>query len=251
MSRRGRKFEAAAAQVDNEKVYLPEDAFALMKKVTYANFDESIEVHFSLGIDPRHADQLVRGTLTLPHGNGKKVKVAAVVGADKIEEAKKAGADEVGTDDLVKKISDGWIDFDVLIASPDVMSKVGKLGRILGARGLMPSPKSGTVTQDVAEAIKAFKAGKVEYRNDKAGLVHLMIGKAGFSEKKLLENFEMVYDVVVKSKPPKSKGIYIKSISMCSTMGPGFFIEPFLTSYCFLNLIEVQFDRGLSSKDRY
>jgi len=231
MSRRGRKYTGAAAQVEREKAYLPEDAFKLMKKVSYAGFNESVEVHFSLGIDPRHADQLVRGTLTLPHGTGKKVKVVAIVGENKIEDAKKAGADEVGSDDLVTKISGGWIDFDVLIASPDVMSKVGKLGRVLGARGLMPSPKSGTVTPDVSEAIKAFKAGKVEYRNDKAGLVHLIIGKTAFSEKQLRENFEKVYEVVVKSKPPKSKGIYIKSISMCSTMGPGIFIEPSKTKW--------------------
>jgi len=204
--KRGKKYREAVANRKEDDIFKPKDAVSLLKKSAYVKFDEAVELHFNLGIDPRHADQMVRGTLVLPHGTGKKVRVVAIVEADKVEETKKTGADAVGAEDLVEKINGGWMDFDVLLATPKMMPKVGKLGRQLGARGLMPSPKSGTVTQDIPEAVKAFQGGRVEYRNDKAGLVHLVIGKVSFTEKQLLENYEKVFEVIQKVKPQKSKG---------------------------------------------
>lgn len=224
--KRGKKYREAVANRKEDDIFKPKDAVSLLKKSAYVKFDEAVELHFNLGIDPRHADQMVRGTLVLPHGTGKKVRVVAIVEADKVEETKKTGADAVGAEDLVEKINGGWMDFDVLLATPKMMPKVGKLGRQLGARGLMPSPKSGTVTQDIPEAVKAFQGGRVEYRNDKAGLVHLVIGKVSFTEKQLLENYEKVFEVIQKVKPQKSKGLYFRSIYMCSTMGPSVKIEP-------------------------
>ncbi len=209
-----------------EDEYDPTEAIRICKEASFAKFDESIEVHFSLGIDPRHADQLVRGTLTLPNGTGKDVRIVVVTDDENTDPIIKAGAIECGLDDLLKKISDGWLDFDIMIATPKVMPKLGKLGRLLGARGLMPSPKSGTVTTNVIDTVKEFKAGKVEFRNDKEGNLHLVIGKVGFEEDKLNENFMEVFSQVNKLKPSKAKGIYLKSITICSTMGPGVKVSP-------------------------
>ena len=206
---------------DLEVEYSPVDAVRISKEAATAKFDETIEVHFSLGIDPRHADQLVRGTLTLPNGTGKDIRIVVITDDENTAPILEAGAIEAGLDDILKKISDGWLDFDLVIATPKVMPKLGKLGRVLGARGLMPSPKSGTVTTDVISTVNEFKAGKVEFRNDKEGNLHLVIGKASFEEKALHENFMEVYSHVNKLKPSKAKGVYLKSITICSTMGPG------------------------------
>ena len=209
-----------------ETEYDPSEALSICKKASFAKFDESVEVHFSLGIDPRHADQLVRGTLTLPNGTGKDVRIVVITDDENTKPILEAGAIEAGLDDLLKKISDGWLDFDLVIASPKVMPKIGKLGRLLGARGLMPSPKSGTVTTDIVSTVKEFKAGKVEFRNDKEGNLHLVIGKCSFTEEQLLENFSVVYQQVNKLKPAKAKGVYLQSITICSTMGPGVKVIP-------------------------
>jgi len=211
---------------DVNQEYSPLDAIKHCQAASFAKFDESVEVHFSLGIDPRHADQLVRGTLTLPHGTGKDVRIVVITDDENVDPIMDAGALECGLDEVLKKISDGWLDFDLAIASPKVMPKLGKLGRVLGARGLMPSPKSGTVTTDIVNTVKEFKAGKVEFRNDKEGNLHLVIGKASFSSGQLFENFKEVYGQVNKLKPSKSKGVYLKSITICSTMGPGIKIIP-------------------------
>lgn len=211
---------------DVNEEYSPLDAIKHCQAASFAKFDESVEVHFSLGIDPRHADQLVRGTLTLPHGTGKDVRIVVITDDENVDPIMDAGALECGLDEVLKKISDGWLDFDLVIASPKVMPKLGKLGRVLGARGLMPSPKSGTVTTDIVNTVKEFKAGKVEFRNDKEGNLHLVIGKASFSSDQLFENFKEVYGQVNKLKPSKSKGVYLKSITICSTMGPGIKIIP-------------------------
>jgi len=224
--RQGKKYKECSKLVDRESFYTPSEAFDLAKEASYASFDETVEVHFRLGIDPRHADQQLRGTLVLPNGTGKTTKVAVITQGEKEVQARNAGADEVGGDDLVEKIKGGWFDFDILIASPDMMSKVGQLGRTLGAKGLMPNPKSGTVTPDIEKAVKEFKAGKVEYRNDKYGIIHLGIGKKSFDKDKLLENFELVYNTIQKIKPAKAKGTYIKSVSVSTSMGVGVFIEP-------------------------
>lgn len=224
--KRGKKYQAALKQVEAERKYHPEDALALIKNATLAQFDETIEAHFNLGIDPRQADQIVRGTLTLPHGTGKDARVIVITSGDKLQEAQNAGADEVGSEDLIEKISGGWLDFDIVIASPNMMGKVGKLGRLLGARGLMPSPKNGTVTPNVAEAVTQFKAGKMEYKNDKNGLIHVVIGKKSFDSQKLLENFKAIFEVIQKAKPAKAKGTYMNSLVLCSTMGPGVKVDP-------------------------
>ncbi len=222
---RGKQYEAGAQQVDRSKRYAPREALALIKQVSFAKFDESVELHFNLGIDPRQADQQIRGTLQLPFGSGKVVRIVVIAQGEKIMEAKEAGADEVGSDDLIERIQNGWLDFDLVIATPDMMSKVGRLGRILGARGIMPNPKAGTVTSDLKKAVQEFKAGKVEYRNDKSGLIHLSIGRKSFDTESLLQNFEAVYDTIVRIKPSKSKGVYLRSVSLSSTMGPGVFLE--------------------------
>ncbi|MBT5856429.1 50S ribosomal protein L1 [bacterium] len=221
----GKNYVASAKQVDAEQKYMPSEAVGLVKKAAFAKFDETVEVHFNLGIDPRHADQLVRGTLMLPHGTGKDVRIVVLTTDDRAKDALAAGAIEAGSDELIEKISGGWLGFDIVIASPDIMSKVGRLGKTLGARGLMPSPKSGTVTPDVSKAVKEFMSGKQEFRNDKTGIVHLVIGKVGFTDRQLKENFETVYSVIQKAKPTKAKGLYMKSIVMTSTMGPGVKVE--------------------------
>lgn len=223
----GKKFNAALAQVDVGKFYSLDDAVTLAQKVHPAKFDETVEVTMVLGVDPRKADQLVRGTIVLPHGLGKSKKVAVIAGSpEKQREASEAGADEVGGDDLVDKIKGGYLGFDALIATPDMMRLVGALGKILGPRGLMPNPKTGTVTPDVASAVKETKAGKVEYRVDKTGVIHVPVGKVSFSADKIAANAKALIDAVVKAKPATAKGKYIKKVNVATTMGPGILIDP-------------------------
>ncbi len=216
----GRKYQAARAAIEPDRVYTPLEAVRLLKALDTAKFDETVEVHFRLGVDVRHADQIVRGTTILPHGTGRSMRVAVFAEGEKAREATEAGADIVGTDDLAKQVQDGQLDFDVAIATPDMMGVVGRLGRILGPRGLMPNPKSGTVTFDVAKAVSEAKAGKVEYRTDRSGIIHLSIGKKSFDETQLVENYGAVLDEIVRAKPAASKGRYLKSVNLTSTMGP-------------------------------
>lgn len=221
----GKKFKAAAAQVDSNKYYSLTDALALVQKVAFAKFDETIELTMVLGVDPRKADQNVRGTIVLPHGLGKSKRVAVLASGDKQKEAKDAGADEVGAEDLVEKIKGGYLDFDALIATPDMMKHVGMLGKILGPRGLMPNPKTGTVTMDVATAVNETKAGKVEFRVDKTGVIHVPVGKVSFAADKLIANSKSLIDAVLKAKPSTSKGKYVKKVNVASTMGPGVLVD--------------------------
>lgn len=224
--KRGKKYQEAAKKVDKNVLHTPLQAFRFVKENASAKFDESIEVHLRLGIDPRKADQQVRGTVVLPHGTGKKVRVAVFAQGDKAKEAEEAGANIVGGADLAEKIEKGWMDFDVSIATPDMMSIVGKLGKILGPRGLMPNPKSGTVTFDVSKAVKDIQKGKVEYRADKYGIVHVVVGKVSFSEQQLVENYAALLDEIIRAKPSAAKGKYLKTISLSSTMGPGIRVDP-------------------------
>jgi large subunit ribosomal protein L1 len=221
----GKKYIEAAKLVDRDRVYPPDEAVELVKQTTTVNFDASIEAHLRLGVDPRHADQMVRGTVVLPHGTGKIVRVAVVAQGEKAQEARRAGADEVGGDDLVKKIQAGWLEFDVALATPDSMGLVGKLGKILGRRGLMPNPKAGTITFDLERAIKEVKAGRVEYKVDKAGIVHVSIGRGSFEPGALLENLATLVDAVNRAKPAGAKGQYLKTLTIASTMGPGIRVD--------------------------
>ena len=220
MAKHGKKYTAAAAQV-GDRQYSIEEAIPLIQKVKFAKFDETVEMAMRLGVDPKHADQMVRGTVVLPHGLGKSKKVLAIAGADKQKEAQNAGADHVGGEELVEKIQGGWMDFDAVVATPDMMKSVGKLGKVLGPRGLMPNPKTGTVTFEVGKAVREIKAGKVEYRVDKTAIVHAPVGKVSFGPDKLLENARAVIDSVIKAKPASAKGKYVRSIALSSTMGPG------------------------------
>ena len=224
MARHGKKFTAAASQVE-DRPYTFEEAMPLLQKVKFAKFDETVEVAMRLGVDPKHADQMVRGTVVLPHGLGKSKRVLVIAGADKQKEATEAGADHVGGDDVVEKILGGWMDFDAVVATPDMMRGVGRLGKVLGPRGLMPNPKTGTVTPNVTQAIKEIKAGKVEFRVDKTGIVHAPVGKTSFSAENLVANAHALVDSVVKAKPSAAKGKYIKSVTLSSTMGPGIVID--------------------------
>jgi len=226
VAKRGKRYQEVAKLVDSQKFYSPTEAIALVKKCATAKFDETVEVAFKLGVDPRHADQQVRGTVVLPHGTGRDVRVLVFAKADKAEEARQAGADYVGAEDLAEKIQGGWTDFDVAIATPDMMGVVGKLGRILGPRGLMPNPRTGTVTFEVAKAVQESKAGKVEFRVNKEAGMHVPIGKASFSEEKLYENFVALMDAVVKSRPAGAKGTFIRKVHLSSTMGPGVRVNP-------------------------
>ena len=218
----GKKYVEAAKLVNRASLYEPNEAIALVKKTAVAKFDETIEVHIRTGCDGRHAEQQIRGAVVLPNGTGKTVKVLVFAKGDKVGEAEAAGADYVGGDELIPKIqNDGWLDFDVVVATPDMMGVVGRLGKVLGPKGLMPNPKAGTVTMDVAKAIADIKAGKIEYRLDKTNIVHVPVGKASFTEEALQENFNTLMDAIVKAKPSALKGQYLKSITLTSTMGPG------------------------------
>ena len=217
----GKKYEAAAGQVEHDRLYSVDEAVELAKKVAYAKFDETVELGLTLGVDPRKADQMVRGTVVLPHGLGKSKRVVVICSAEKAQEAKEAGADEVGGDDIVARIKDGWVDFDALIASPDMMRSVGQLGKILGPRGLMPNPKTGTVTAEVGRAVRETKAGKIEFRVDKTGVIHAPVGKVSFEKELLAENAKSLIDAVMRAKPSASKGKYVKNATLSSTMGPG------------------------------
>src|SRR5579863_8667226 len=220
----GKKFEAAAKMVEKPSYPLSE-AMPLVKKASFVKFDESVEVAMRLGVDPKHADQMVRGTVVLPHGLGKTKRVIVIASGEKVREARDAGADEVGGDDIVQKIQGGWMDFDAVIATPDMMKSVGRLGKVLGPRGLMPNPKTGTVTMDVEKAVKEVKAGKVEFRVDKTGIIHCAIGKVSFDAGKLAENAHALIASILKAKPATAKGRYVKSIVISSTMGPGIPID--------------------------
>jgi large subunit ribosomal protein L1 len=225
MSKHGKAYANSAQQLDADRTHPPSEAIELVKSLAPAKFDETVEVAFRLGVDPRKADQMVRGTVSLPSGTGKAVKVAVFATGDKAREAETAGADIVGADDLITRVEGGFLDFDVAIATPDLMGKVGKLGRTLGPRGLMPNPKTGTVTNDVGKAVGEFKAGKVEYRTDRHGNVHVPIGKVSFDTSALLANYEAVRDELLRAKPAAAKGRYMKAVSAASTMGPGVRVE--------------------------
>jgi large subunit ribosomal protein L1 len=226
MTKPGKRLRAAKDAVDRDKLYPLEEAVKLIKDAAKAKFDETIEVALNLGVDPRHADQMVRGVCQLPNGSGRKLRVGVFAKGPKAEEAKKAGADVVGAEDLVEQVQKGVIEFDRCIATPDLMPLVGRLGKVLGPRGLMPNPKVGTVTNDVAEAVKAAKGGAVEFRVEKAGIVQAGVGKASFTEQALVENIRALVDAVIKSKPPGAKGTFLKRMAVTSTMGPGVKIEP-------------------------
>jgi large subunit ribosomal protein L1 len=226
VTQHGKRYRQSRAQVDPEQVYSPLDAIRLLKSFDDAKFDETVEVHFNLGLNVRHADQQLRGTLMLPHGTGKDVRVAVFAEGEKAKEAEEAGADLIGSADLAAKIEEGFDDFEIAIATPDMMGTVGKLGRILGPRGKMPNPKAGTVTFDVGKAVRDSKTGKLEYRTDRGANVHLSIGKKSFDERQLLENYATVIEEITRARPAAAKGRYIESITLTSTMGPGIHIDP-------------------------
>ena len=223
---KNKRFRAAAAMIDPEQAYPLPEAVALLKGAAGPKFDESVDIAMNLGVDPRHADQMVRGAIVLPHGIGKETRVVVFAKGEKEKEATAAGADFVGGEELAKKIQEGWLDFERVIATPDMMSVVGRLGKVLGPRGLMPNPKLGTVTMDVGKAVSENKAGKVEYRVDKAGIIHAVVGKKSFDAEKIVDNAAALIDAVQKAKPPAAKGIYMKKISISTTMGPGIRIDP-------------------------
>jgi len=225
MRSRGRKYAAARAQVAVDRTYSIEEAIPLVQKVKYAKFDETVELTLRLGVDPKHADQMVRGTVVLPHGLGKTKRVLAIAGGEKQKEATEAGADFVGGEEVVEKIMGGWTDFDAVVATPDMMRAVGRLGKVLGPRGLMPNPKTGTVSTDIAKAVREIKAGKVEFRVDKTGIIHAPLGKTSFPTQSLIDNAHALVDSVVKAKPSAAKGKYLKSVTVSSTMGPGIAID--------------------------
>jgi large subunit ribosomal protein L1 len=227
MPKRGKSYNEAAKQIERQTLYDPGDALGLVVKTARAKFDETVEVHIKLGVDGRHADQQVRGAIVLPHGTGKAVRVLVFAKGPKETEAKEAGADHVGAEELAQKIqSENWFDFDVVVATPDMMGVVGRLGKLLGPKGLMPNPKSGTVTNDISKALEDIKAGKVEYRLDKSNIIHTPIGKVSFGEEKLADNFGALLEAVVKAKPSAAKGQYLRSVTLASTMGPGVKVNP-------------------------
>jgi large subunit ribosomal protein L1 len=226
VSAHGKRYASARSAIDRETVYSPAEAVRMLKAAQGAKFDETVEVHFNLGLNVRHADEQLRGTLMLPNGTGKEARVAVFAEGEKAKEAEEAGADVVGSADLAKRVEEGFTDFDVAIATPDQMGNVGRLGRVLGPRGLMPNPKTGTVTMDVAKAVREAKAGKLEYRTDRGANVHIPIGKKSFDERQLLENYAAVLDEIVRAKPAVAKGRYINRITLASTMGPGIHVDP-------------------------
>ena len=229
--RRSKRYRSLQSKVEHLKEYSPEEAVKLLKETANARFDETVDIAMRLGVDPRHAEQMVRGTVSLPNGTGKTVRILVLTKGENVEKSKAAGADYAGLEEYVEKIQKGWLEFDVVVASPDVMSLVGRLGKILGTRGLMPNPKSGTVTPDVVSAVKEIKAGKIDFRVDKTGIVHSMIGKVSFDESKLVENLRVFVNTIIKMKPVSAKGVYLKSISISSTMGPGIFIDRNQSTY--------------------
>ncbi|MEK9658153.1 MAG: 50S ribosomal protein L1 [bacterium] len=220
-----KKYNESMKIYDKTEVFKPKDAILLLKKMASKNFSETVEIHFNLGIDPKQADQQLRGTLNLPHGTGKEQRIVVVCKEDQVEKAKKAGAVDAGAGDMIEKIQKGWFDFDILITSPEMMGQLGKLGRVLGTKGLMPNIKSGTISKDIEKSVREFKKGKIEYRNDKYGNMHLVLGKVDFDKDKLFENFMSIYDLIIKEKPSKAKGVYIKSMSLATTQSPGLWIE--------------------------
>ncbi len=224
--KKGKAYTDALKKIEKSRLYDPQEALSLVKEIATAKFDETVEVHIKLGVDPRHADQQVRGTVSLPNGTGKTRKVLVFAKGDKAKEAEQAGADYVGGEDLAEKIQGGWFDFDIAVATPDMMAVVGKLGKILGPRGLMPNPKSGTVTFDIERTINELKAGRIEYRVDKTSIVHAPIGRVSFEVEKLQENLNAFAEALIKAKPAAAKGQYMRSVSICSTMGPGIKINP-------------------------
>ncbi|HLY13532.1 MAG TPA: 50S ribosomal protein L1 [Candidatus Limnocylindrales bacterium] len=221
----GKKYNEVAKLVDHDQVYAPAEAVDLVKQTSTVNFDPTVEAHIKLGVDPRHADQMVRGTVVLPHGTGKNVRVAVFAQGEKAQEALRGGADEVGAEDLVKKIEAGWLEFDVALATPDTMGMVGRLGKILGRRGLMPNPKSGTITFDIERALREVKAGRVEFKVDKGGIIHVPFGKAGFSSEQLGANLATLIDAINRAKPAGAKGHYLQGLTIASTMGPGIRVD--------------------------
>lgn len=225
MSAMGKSYRTVLAKVDRNQRYLLEDSLRLVKETARAKFDETVEMAIRLGVDPRQADQNVRGTVTLPHGMGKQVRVLAFAKGDKEKEAQEAGAEYVGSDDLIKKISDGWLDFDKAVATPDMMAAVGRIGKVLGPRGLMPNPRTGTVTVDIGKAVKEIKAGKLEFRVDKAGIIHVPLGKASFGAEQLIENAKAILMSILRAKPSSAKGNYVKGVTVATTMGPGIKID--------------------------
>jgi len=225
MGKHGKKYRAAAEKVEDGRKYTLDEGVAKVKEIAFAKFDETVELTMWLGVDPRKADQLVRGTIVLPHGLGKSKSVLVVAQGDKIREAQEAGADFIGGEDMVDKIKGGWLDFDAMIATPDMMRLVGQLGKILGPRGLMPNPKTGTVTFDVATAVRETKAGKVEYRVDKTGVIHVAVGKVSFEPERIRENAQVLIDAVVKAKPSTAKGKYVKKVNLAATMSPGVLLD--------------------------
>ncbi|HKL76253.1 MAG TPA: 50S ribosomal protein L1 [Halanaerobiales bacterium] len=226
MAKRSKRYKDMVDKFDKETLYNPEKALDTVKDLSSANFDESVELAANLGVNPKHADQNIRGTVVLPNGTGQEIKVIVFAKGEKVKEAEEAGADVVGGEELAEKIEDGWLDFDLAVATPDMMSVVGKLGRILGPKGLMPNPKAGTVTFELEKAIKEFKAGKLEYRVDKNGVLHLPIGKVSFSTDELIENFKKIMDTIIRERPAAAKGKYLQSVTVTSTMGPGIKIDP-------------------------
>ena len=226
MANKGKRYQEAAALIEKGKAYPIEEAVALVKKTSNVKFDASVDVVFKLGLDTRHADQQLRGAIVLPHGTGKTKKVLVITQGAKVEEAKAAGADVVGGKEILEDIQKGWLDFEVMIATPDMMGVVGRLGRVLGPKGLMPNPKAGTVTMDVTKAVNDIKAGKIEYRLDKTNIIHVPLGKASFTEEQLADNFQTLIDAIMKAKPAAVKGQYLKSVTLTSTMGPGVKINP-------------------------
>lgn len=219
------KYLEALKKVEANKLYNVKDALTKVKEIAFAKFDETVELSFNLGVDPRHADQMIRGAIAMPGGTGKETKVVVIASGEKITEAEKAGADFAGSDDLIAKIAGGWTDFDRVIATPDMMGKIGRIGRVLGPRGLMPNPKLGTVTLDVTKAVEEQKAGKVEYRTDKNGIIHVPIGKKSFDDEKLIKNFSAITSAIIKAKPSSAKGTYLKTLTVSSTMSPGVKID--------------------------
>lgn len=229
--KRSKRFSEQLKKVDRTKVYDLADAVNLMKDMATAKFDETVEIAMRLGVNPRHSDQMIRGTISLPNGTGKTVKILVLTKGPNVKIAEEAGADYVGLEEYIEKIQGGWLEFDVVVASPDVMSMVGKLGKILGTRGLMPNPKSGTVTPDIGQAVKEIKAGKIDFRVDKTGIIHSGIGKTSFEATQLVENIRAFVNTIIKMKPASAKGTYLKSISISSTMGPGIFLDTTQSSY--------------------